>query len=145
MKRVLALVFVCFCVPAGIAGATTVLPGIRSPSGNIKCLFVPGPPATLLCSLAHADYASSLQAKCMAGPSVDWHGFQLPATKHGAISCSGGILYNPSTQRPHYVTLAYGGVLRHAMFTCWSRTTGVTCQNRANHGLFISRQTWRTW
>ncbi len=145
MKRVLALVFVVVCVPAAIAEATTALPGIRSPSGNIKCLFVPGPPANLLCSLGHADYASSLQAKCMAGPSVDWHGFQVPATKHGAISCSGGILYNPSTQHPHYVTLAYGGVWRHAMFTCWSRTTGVTCQNRANHGLFISRQTWRTW
>ena len=39
----------------------------------------------------------------------------------------------------------YGKVWRHAMFTCWSRVTGVTCQNRAGHGLFLSRQSWRAW
>jgi hypothetical protein len=145
VKRLLLLLCACALTAASTAGTTTFLPGIHSPSGNIRCLLVPGPPATLLCSLARADYAKALQAHCIAGPSVDWHGFQLLATKKGTIACSGGILYNPGTQRPRYVNLPYGKVWRHAMFACWSRNTGVTCQNRAGHGLFLSRQFWRAW
>jgi hypothetical protein len=129
---------------ASAAGSTTPLPGIQSPSGNIKCLLVPGHPGNLLCSLAQADYAKALEAHCSAGSSVDWHGFELPAAKKGTIVCSGGILY-PGKQRPQYVNLPYGKVWRHAMFTCWSRATGITCQNGASHGLFLSRQFWRAW
>jgi hypothetical protein len=31
------------------------------------------------------------------------------------------------------------------IFTCSSRATGVTCRNRDGHGLFVARETWRTW
>lgn len=141
---------------AGVAGSATRLPGFRSPSGNISCLFIPSAPlesgtartpATILCKLAHADYAKALQARCMGptGAGVDWHGFLLPAARKGAVNCSGGILYNPATQHPSYVTLAYGQVWRQKMFSCTSKVTGVNCSNSSGHGLFISRQTWRTW
>jgi hypothetical protein len=132
-----------------IAGSATPLPGIRSPSGNITCFVIPAgrAPATLLCNLAQADYAARLQARCMEpnGSGVDWHGFTLTAKGRGTSNCSGGILYNPATQRPSYVTLAYGKSWRQRTFTCWSRVTGVTCRNRAGHGLFVSRQSWRLW
>lgn len=154
-----AIVASALCVvalaSAAVAGSATRLPGFHSPSGNIKCLFIPATrdtgygraPAALLCQIAHADYASKLQARCMgpSGGGVDWHGFLLTAAGKGGVNCSGGILYNPDTQRPSYVTLPYGRSWRQGVFTCSSRSTGVTCRNRAGHGVFVSRQTWRAW
>ena len=149
MPRRLAVVpAVCVLALAstGFALAVTRLPGIRSPSGNIKCLFVPGRPSMLLCTIARADYARKLTAYCGSPPiGVDWAGFTLTATGKGSVSCSGGVLYDPDTQRPTYVTLPYGKSWRHGAFTCSSRASGVTCRSRAGHGLFVSRQTWRSW
>jgi hypothetical protein len=31
------------------------------------------------------------------------------------------------------------------MFSCTSQVNGVNCSNPHGHGMFISRQTWRTW
>jgi hypothetical protein len=136
--------------PAGLAAAPQPIPGIRSPSGNIQCLFVPPARGTsapnLLCTIGRADYRSALQHGCISPPtSLDWHGFELPATKKGAVTCSGGILYDPGTQRPAYTTLPYGKTWRHGPFTCASRPSGVTCTNTHGHGLFLSRQSWRAW
>jgi hypothetical protein len=145
-----SLVIVALCAlalaSAGAALAKTVLPGFHSPSGNIKCLFIPNP-SILLCQIARADYAKTLQARCMGpgGAGVDWHGFELTASRKGGVTCSGGILYSPGSQRPVYVNLPYGTSWRHGVFTCKSRVTGVTCTNRTGHGLFVSRQTWRVW
>jgi hypothetical protein len=145
MRSLVPLLCALALVTASAAAATTKLPGIVSPSGNIKCLFVPGPPSTLLCTIGHASYSKKLQASCLAAASLDWHGFSLTATGKGSTVCSGGILYNPDTQRPTYTTLAYGHTWRHGAFTCTSRVTGVTCHNGAGHGLFVSRQSWRGW
>ena len=155
MKRRLATVLLVLGASAlnfgSLAGSATQLPGFRSPSGNISCLFIPSAPldsgsgrtpATILCKLAHADYAKTLQKRCKG---LDWHGFLLPATRKGAINCSGGILYNPNTQHPSYATLAYGKTWRQKMFSCTSQLNGVNCSNPHGHGMFISRQTWRTW
>jgi hypothetical protein len=141
---VLCLLFVGLCLTStGAASSATRLPGFRSPSQNIKCLLVSGP--TLRCDIAQSNYGKALQARCMSRASIDWHGFELGTTRKGAVTCSGGILYNPDTQKPSYLTLPYGKSWRHAAFTCSSRITGVTCTNRNGHGLFISRQSWRTW
>jgi hypothetical protein len=152
MKRSLAfLTAVAILVAAATASATsaTRIPGFHSPTGNIKCLYIPGSraPSTLLCTIARADYAKTLQARCMSpnGAGVDWHGFTLGSTRKGTVSCSGGILYNPQTQRPSYVNLPYGKIWRQGVFTCVSRISGVTCRNRTGHGLSISRQSWRAW
>jgi hypothetical protein len=154
MKR---LLFVTLLVPVAAASASAAtLPGFRSPSGNISCLFIPSSPldsgsgrtpATILCKLAHADYAKALQKRCLGlnGSGVDWHGFSLPAARKGTVLCSGGILYNPTTQHPSYVRLAYGKTWRQKMFSCTSQFNGVNCSNPSGHGMFISRQTWRTW
>ena len=160
MNRRVPVILLVVCVSglasASVAVSATRLPGFRSPSGNISCLFIPSAPnssgsgrtpATLLCKIAHADYAKPLQDRCMGptGAGVDWHGFTLSAARKGSVSCSGGILYNPDTQRPTYVTLPYGKTWRQKMFSCTSRVTGVGCSNPNGHGLFISRQTWRVW
>jgi hypothetical protein len=92
MPRLALVVLVGACAPmAASAASATTIPGFRSPSGNIRCLFIPSAPtgsggrtpATMLCTIAHADYAKTLQARCLGptGAGVDWHGFLLPAAR----------------------------------------------------------------
>ena len=130
----------------GLAASSTTLPGFKSPSGNIKCLYVPGPPAFVWCTIAKANYAKRLVAYC-AQPriGVDWAGFTLGKRTKGSVECAGGTMYDPSTQHPRYVTLAYGQTWRHGLFTCTSRASGVTCRNPAGHGLFVSRESYRVF
>jgi hypothetical protein len=149
MRRcpILVTLGACALVAAASAGATTPLPGIRSPTGNISCFLVASGPDLLLCSIAHSSYAGALQAKCMRpdGSGVDWHGFELRPTKSGGLNCTGGILYDNGKYRPQYAMLPYGTSWHRAAFTCTSRRTGVTCQNPGGHGFFISRGSYRTW
>jgi hypothetical protein len=96
--------------------------------------------------IGHASYSAALQRRCIAAPtSLDWHGFELPATRKGSVSCSGGIFYDPASERPVFTSLAYGRTWRHGPFTCVSRRTGLTCTNGRGHGLFLSRESWRAW
>ncbi len=145
----LAAIGLASLADSGSATSTETLPGLRSPSGNIRCLFVPGSnaPSRLLCTIAHATYAAKLQARCMGttGAGVDWHGFDLTSNRKGNPTCSGGILYNPTTQHPSYAVVPYGKSWRHGAFTCQSRTNGVTCRSRGGHGLFLSRGSWKVW
>jgi hypothetical protein len=131
--------------PVGAAAAKTPLPGIRSPSRNITCFFVPGPPGHLLCDIRRAAYLRQVQDQCMATAGLDWHGFELSPSRPGSYVCSGGILYNSNTSEPRFATLAYGRSWTHGPFTCHSRVTGLTCSSRTGHGLFLSRETWRRW
>ena len=121
------------------------LPGVVTPSGNIHCFYVPGPPGHLLCDIHQAAYSKREQDGCMARSGLDWHGWEVYATRKTLPVCSGGILYNPTTQRPSYVTLAYGKTWRQKMFSCTSQPNGVNCSNTNGHGFFVSRQTWRVW
>src|SRR5437588_7681678 len=131
-RRLLVLLAVSLLLPAS-AYAKSPLQGFHSPSRNIKCLFVPGPPSNMLCSIQQAAYSTQLQDNCMAGPGLDWHGFTLTGRGKGQPVCTGGILYDSS--RPlHYVNLPYGHTWRHGVYTCTSRTTGVTCRNKTGHG-----------
>jgi len=129
---------------AASAGAATTLPGFKSPSGNIKCLYLPGPPALVWCSIRKANYTSKLTAYC-AQPriGVDWAGFTLGTKARGGVECAGGVLYDPQKQRPRYGTLAYGKAWRHGAFTCMSAPTGVTCRNPRGHGVFVSGESYR--
>ena len=132
-------------VLAGPQAARTPIPGVKTPTGNIRCLYVPGPPGHLLCDIFKASYSQREQNGCMARAGLDWHGWELAATKPGLPTCSGGILYNSNENVPHYVKLAYGKKWTYQGFTCSSALTGLTCKNRAGHGLFISRESWRAF
>jgi hypothetical protein len=144
LAAVAALAAVPTVSAAGRAAALQPLPGFRSPSGNIRCLYVPGRPRMVLCEIDRSRYSGALQARCMSGAGLDWHGFTLGARGKGTFVCTGGILYDPA-RTPNYATLAYGTSWRQGGFTCTSRVTGVTCRNRTGHGLFVSRATWRAW
>jgi hypothetical protein len=130
-------------VPAALVLVlAAIVPGFHSPTGNIKCLYLGGSPNVIHCQLGRSDYAATLQRRCIGSSGVDWHGFDLTATRPGAITCSGGILY---TGTPRYVNLPYGKSWRRGPFTCVSRVTGVTCTSRTGHGIFVSRRRWRSW
>lgn len=146
MKRIVIIGLAAAGLAASLAttsSAANRVPGFRSPTGNIRCLYV-APPSMMLCTIDRSAYAKKLQDQCMApgGAGLDWHGFTLGATKKAAPVCSGGILYNGT---PSYVTLRYGKTWRHGSFTCVSRRSGVTCRSRAGHGLFVSREAYRLW
>jgi hypothetical protein len=130
---------------SGSSGARKA-PGFRSPSGNIHGYYDPkafapphGTKRLLTCEIRHADYMMQLQHRCSAG---DWHGFGLGAKTKPTIFCTGNPNY---AIRPVYTTLAYGKSWTRGPFTCTSRVTGVTCRNQGAHGVFISRQAYRTW
>jgi Family of unknown function (DUF6636) len=145
LRLVLAALACCLAAAAPATAAKTPIPGVRTPSLNISCLYVPGPVPGLHCDVRSASYRSALQQRCTTRAGLDWHGFELGRTTKGAVTCSGGILYSPDTQRPVYHTLAYGKTWRHAGFTCSSARTGLTCRNAHGHGAFISRASWRVW
>jgi hypothetical protein len=131
---------------AGAAGAAR-LPGVKTPSRNIGCFYVPIRPTAhgnLLCDIGRASYLQRAQDDCMARASLDWHGFTLPWNGRARLTCAGGIMYDPR-DTPVYVVLAYGRRWHYRGFTCTSRVTGLTCTNGHGHGLFLSRASWRGW
>jgi hypothetical protein len=141
----LACALVAASLPAPAAAAKTPIPGLVTPSGNIRCFETRRAPVTLHCEIHSSSYGSSLQRRCITQATVDWHGFELGARTRGAVSCSGGILYSPDTERIAYRTVSYGTTWRSGPISCLSARTGLTCRNRAGHGLFISRERWRTF
>jgi hypothetical protein len=147
LRRVcLALVLAGLAVPGGADAAKRILPGFHSPSGNIRCYYRAGRVGLLSCHVGHALYAKRLTHYCASPPiGVDSGGFELTPTRRGAITCTGGVLYEPDTERPVFANLPYGTTWRRGVFTCVSRLTGVTCMSRSDHGLFVSRQSWRAW
>jgi hypothetical protein len=143
------LVFFALCAATFVAAAPAArLPGVRTPTGNIRCFVVPVRPTrhtNLLCTIRVASYTALLQRRCIAPPTgLDWHGFQLPDSGRARVVCSGGILYD-GRDHPVLRTLAYGQVWRQGPYTCRSRLTGLTCTNGPAHGLIISRAEWRAW
>jgi hypothetical protein len=146
MRRTLFLAALLVLAVAAPAVATTTLAGFRSPSRNIRCFRNAEPPRILHCEITQAAYTARLTAYCGADPiGVDWAGFELGPARRGSVSCSGGTLYNPATQRPSDAILGYGKTWRSGPFTCTSRVSGITCRSRAGHGIFVSRQSWRAW
>ena len=140
----LAPVVAVLALAAPAEAARTPVPGIRTPSGNISCFAEPGPPPVLQCQIKQADYSGKLVAYCgQPRIGVDWGGFSLGATRKGGVTCTGGVLYDPDTQRLVFTTLPYGRSWQQGPFRCTSRPTGLTCTNRAGHGLFVSRESYR--
>jgi uncharacterized protein DUF6636 len=146
MKLALLIITVVAALTAAAPSSSApdrILAGFQSPTGNIRCYYNPSGltnhgPGTLTCGLLHADYAMQLQHRCEAG---DWHGFTLTPRHRPSLYCPGGA----SGDHPTHRTLAYGASWQRGPFTCSSRRIGVTCHSRTGHGLFISRQAYRTW
>jgi Family of unknown function (DUF6636) len=136
--RILVLALVAASLAAPALAAPT--PGVRTPTHNITCAVTP---AALHCDITQASYRARLQQGCISPPmGLDWHGFELTPKGKGAVTCSGGALVLGSVR---YLTLSYGRTWHYGAYTCSSRLTGLTCTNRAGHGLFLSRASYRVF
>jgi hypothetical protein len=147
VKRTCA-VAVLVCLVAVPAASAARLPGVKTPTGNISCFFVPIEPTTrgtLLCTIARSSYARAEQDGCQARAGLDWHGFEFPLRGTAQPVCSGGVLYDIGRDTPAFVVLSYGHTWRSHGFRCTSRVTGLTCTNGHGHGLFLSRESNRLW
>jgi len=127
---------------AALVLAVTPLPGVLTPSGNIRCFYVPARPAHLLCDIRRAGYSAAEQAACRRRAGLDWHGWEVFARRPAQPVCSGGILYNSNRNVPRPHTLRYGATWRYGPFTCVSHIGGLTCTSSSGRGIFISRQRW---
>jgi hypothetical protein len=132
-----AVVAAAVAASSSSAAGRNVLPGFRSPSGNIRCFVVD----KLYCSIKRSAYGGGLQARC----DLDWHGFELSRAAKAKVYCTSNAPYDMGKQRPSNRILQYGKSFHRGSFTCSSRVTGITCHNRNGHGLFVSRQAWRAW
>lgn len=121
-------------VTAGGAGAK--ISTFRTPSGNIGCIYDSSSGGSLRC-----DIRSGLVPKPSRprGCTLDW-GDSLSLTRSGRarIVCHGDTAVLPGAP-----TLRYGKTWRRGAFACTSRRSGLTCENAAGHGFFLSRQSWR--
>jgi hypothetical protein len=145
MRAAIAVVSALALSGAAVAAR---LPGVKTPTRNISCFFVPVKPTTrgnLLCDIHRASYLSAVQRACMARAGLDWHGFTVPSSGRATLVCAGGIMYDTGHDTPAYTVLAYGRTWRYRGFTCTSRSTGLTCTNRGGHGLFLSRASYWLW
>jgi hypothetical protein len=147
VSRTAAVVLLVLALAGSAAGAAT-LPGVETPTRNISCFYVPIKPTArgiLLCGIKQAVYLQSAQNACMARSSLDWHGFELGLTRRAELLCAGGIMYDAGHDPPVFKVLVYGRSWLYRGFSCVSRVTGLTCTNRAGHGLFLSRESYRLW
>jgi hypothetical protein len=133
---------------AASAASAAPLPGVKTPTRNISCFYVPIKPTSrgnLLCAIAKSSYSQAQQDSCQARVGLDWHGFELSSSGKAKPVCTGGVLYDIGRDMPTFVVLAYGHVWHAHGFACTSRVTGLTCTNGRGHGLFLSRASYRLW
>ena len=147
MKRALVLLALVTAVVAAAVHAAP-LPGVKTPTRNISCFYVPIEPTSrgnVLCTIKTALYSRAQQNGCQARTGLDWHGFELSTSRKAQPVCSGGVLYDIGRDTPAFVILAYGRTWRSHGFSCTSRVSGLTCTNGHGHGLFLSRASYRLY
>lgn len=147
MKRTFLVIALVVAV-GGSAAHAARLPGVKTPTRNISCFYVPIKPTArgnLLCNIKVSLYSRAQQNGCQARSGLDWHGFELSTSRKAQPVCSGGVLYDIGRDTPTFVVLAYGRTWRSHGFSCTSRASGLTCTNGHRHGLFLSRAAYRLY
>ena len=115
------------------AGGIASPAAFSTPSGNIGCVYFK---PTLRCDIRNG--LNPKAARPSGCPSyTDWgQGLTLgPAGTR--VVCAGDTALGAPNR------LAYGQVWRRDGLACWSRVTGLTCQNARGRGFFLSRESWR--
>ena len=107
----------------------------QTPSGNIGCMADDEEGWALRCDIQEREWKSPPRdPDC----DLDWgSGLDLGATGRAHWICAGDTVLRQGA------VLGYGSTWRAGPFTCTSERTGVTCRNRAQHGFFLSRASYR--
>lgn len=136
MSSTAALAAVAVAALALAAPSSAAVEFLRTPSGNIGCVWDSAQGGYLRC-----DIGSGLVPRPPkpAGCDLDW-GSSLSLTRRGktTVTCAGDtVLGQPGR------LLRYGQTWSRGGFTCASRPAGLTCENAVGHGFSLSRQAWR--
>jgi hypothetical protein len=121
---------------ASTAGArTSGIALFRTPSGNIGCIASTDPTG-LRC-----DIKSGLRPKPATPKGCHLaygDSLEMGATSRPGYTCHGDTVFDP-----HAKVVAYGKTFTYGPFRCTSQSAGLTCRNRAGHGWFLSRASYR--
>lgn len=127
-------------------GATTTTPTtpatrfvkvgtFQSPTGNIGCIVV-GELAR--CDIRHRAWSPPSRPQSCPDVVDFGQGLEVGTSGGGRFVCAGDTAADPSSER-----LPYGTATVVGPYECVSRSTGVTCTNRATrHGFQISIQSY---
>jgi hypothetical protein len=120
---------------ASAQGSPRAFVSFKTPSGNIGCIADSSSGGYLRC-----DIRSGLRPRPRSSSCNGEYGDSLSMTRNGRV---GFTCHGDTTLDPRARVLAYGRTWRGNGFACTSRTTGLTCQNAAGHGFFLSRESYR--
>ena len=121
--------------PPAVAAAD-VYATFKLPSGNIGCgySYFAGERPYLRCEII------SRLRPMPSKPRGCTEGVWGRAVGMEDWSRAGGLCIGDTVMEPSAPVLPYGKNWSRGGFTCMSRTTGLTCKNRAGHGWFLSRE-----
>ena len=132
----LALVLV-LSAPAAASALTL----FHTPSKNIGCAMSDDKDLGrfVRCDIQEHSWPMPRRPDTQACRELDFiPGLSLGIRGKSRFFCAGDTVLRQGSK------LEYGDHKRVGRFTCWSRTSGVTCRNRRNgHGLFLSRASYR--
>jgi hypothetical protein len=103
------------------------------PSGNIGCGYTDDPSRYLRCDiLQSSDMPEGQPSDC----DLDYgHAYAMRRRGRSQTLCAGDTVVNRNAP-----VLEYGETKRIGGFKCRSKTTGLRCTNRSDHGWFLSRR-----
>jgi hypothetical protein len=128
---------VALAVPAATAAAAKPLEirFFQTPSKRIHCAYSSSP-ANLRCDV---DGGLRPRPERPAWCHVDWaQGLYLGRSGKARVVCAGDTTSYPAAR-----VVAYGETWSRGGFRCEVRRRGLTCENRAGRGFFLSTSSWR--
>ena len=141
MARLSVTAVIAAFVLAPSAVASTVVQ-FRTPSGNIGCAYSSG-----LTGAEAPTVRCDIRSRLRPAPRQP-HSCPLDYGDSIEVSRSGAarlVCHGDTAIDPHSRVLAYGRAFRRGGLTCLSQSIGLRCTNRAGHGFFLSRESWRTF
>ena len=105
------------------------------PSKAIHCGYT-APPASLRCDV---DGELKPKPRRPARCKLDWAlGLTLDRIGRARVVCAGDTVNDPAAR-----VVGYGKTWKRGGIECVVRRKGLTCENAAGHGFFLSRSSWR--
>jgi hypothetical protein len=129
-----AIVTAAISAPAASA-EPLVISFFQTPSKRIHCAYL-SQPAFLRCDIdGGLRPAPPRPASC----DLDWgQGLSLAKRGRAHVVCAGDTTADPSAR-----VIGYGKTWARGGFRCEVRRRGLTCENAAEHGFFLSAASWR--
>ncbi len=131
---VLALATAALAAPAASA-EPSVIRFFQTPSKRIHCAYLSAarlPPLRYRRRLAATARAAGELPGRLGDRASPWEGRSRP------VVCAGDTTAYPSAR-----VVGYGKTWARGGFRCEVRRRGLTCENAADHGFFLSASSWR--